>query len=107
MQPDKEFEIDRPVTGFPGIGLLRPTLLFGTAAIALALMIVPMLDSGESRGIGGSVAQNNPFPGNLDLTTTGSVGGGGGAYVIRRSVLQASPDSVCVIRANGRRSGDC
>ena len=26
---------------------------------------------------------------------------------VRRSVLQPSPDAVCIIRADGRRSGDC
>jgi hypothetical protein len=44
----------------------------------------------------------------LDPTTTGSVKGGKTErYVIRRSVLQASPDATCVISAAGTRSGDC
>jgi len=30
-----------------------------------------------------------------------------GTYTEHRSVLQASPHSVCIIRANGMRSGDC
>jgi hypothetical protein len=30
-----------------------------------------------------------------------------GAYTIRRSVLQPSPNAVCIIRGNGMRTGDC
>jgi hypothetical protein len=77
-------------------GALRITLLFGAAAVALALIAAPLLESRS--GFAGS--------GGLDMTSTGSIGGTT-SYTIRRSVLQSSPDAVCIIRADGSRSGDC
>ena len=84
-----------------GMGLLRLTLLFGSAAVALALIAVPLLDNGNDRQ---QIARGG-FMG-LDTTTTGSIGRPG-TYTVRRSVLQPSPDAVCVIAASGRLSGDC
>ena len=84
-----------------GFSLLRITLLFGSAAIALALIATPYLDSRTrpQRVAGGSL------PLGLDMTSTGSIGPT--VYTIRKSVLQPSPDSVCIIDRGGRRSGDC
>jgi hypothetical protein len=83
-----------------GMGVLRITLLFGSAAVALALVAVPLLDGGGRQqhardGLAG-----------VDMMSTGSIGRAG-TYTLRRSVLQSSPEAVCVIRDNGRRSGDC
>jgi hypothetical protein len=78
-------------------GALRITLLFGAAAVALALIAAPLL---ESRS--GSLARNT----GVDMMSTGSIGGAT-SYTIRRSVLQSSPDAVCIIRSDGARSGDC
>ena len=49
------------------------------------------------------------MPAGLDEMTTGSIGRTGyrGEYTIRKSVLQSSPQTVCVIRDNGVRIGDC
>jgi hypothetical protein len=92
---------ERNSTAFnAGMGLLRITLLFGSAAVALALIAVPLLDN-EGR----QQVAHDAFMG-IGHTSTGSIGTAG-TYTIRRSVLQPSPDAVCVIRANGRRSGDC
>ena len=85
-----------------GMGAVRVALLFGSAAIALALIAVPMLD-GEPRSYS---AQSGTLPEGVDPVSTGSIGYGG-RYTLRKSVLQPSPDSVCVIRDNGMRSGDC
>lgn len=100
MQDD--WDNTRGERGFPGLGLLRPVLLFGSAAIAAALMLVPVLEDASS-----DLADAGPQ--GLDLTSTGSIApaGGTGHYVVRRSVLQSSPDAVCVIRADGARAGDC
>lgn len=92
---------DRSRAVHAGMGLLRVTLLFGSAAVALALIVVPLLDNGGGRQ--GHGRDGNPF--GLDMTSTGSIGGG--SYTVRRSVLQPFPGSVCIIRADGRRSGDC
>jgi|CXWK01.1.fsa_nt_gi hypothetical protein len=85
-----------------GFGLLRITLLFGSVAVAIAMLAVPLLQSGiRQSSLDGGVAAG------LDTIATGSVRGVGERYVLRRSVLQSSPDAVCVIRENGTRSGAC
>lgn len=49
MSLDKDWESIRPDRGFraadAGMGVLRITLLFGSAAVALALIAAPFLDS--------------------------------------------------------------
>ncbi|MDP3898031.1 MAG: hypothetical protein Q8Q62_15280 [Mesorhizobium sp.] len=87
------------VFGMASMGVLRVALLFGSAMAALALIIAPIADS-QTRP---QIAASGP---GLDRMTTGSTSRGGG-YTIRRSVLQASPNSICVIHSNGARSGDC
>jgi hypothetical protein len=77
-------------------GAVRIALLFGSAAVALALIAVPLLEGRNS----------DRLAGDIDSMSTGSIGRGE-AYTIRRSVLQSSPDAVCVIRSDGARSGDC
>lgn len=83
--------------GIAGMGALRFALLFGSAAVALALILAPIVDS-QTRSFVGA-------PG-VDAMTTGSVPQGG-RYTIRRSVLQNSPNAICVIRENGSRNGNC
>jgi hypothetical protein len=104
MNSENEWDVARPSRGWlaggAGAGILRITLLFGSAAVALALILAPIAESQSD----GYVAQS-AFGDGVDRTVTGSIGKG--SYTVRRSVLQASPDSVCVIRANGTRSGDC
>ena len=84
-----------------GMGILRVTLLFGSAAIALALLVTPLLSriSGPEQTLWSTDT-------GIDYTQTGSIGYKG-SYTIRRSVLQGSAGSICVIRDNGTRSGDC
>jgi hypothetical protein len=84
-----------------GTGLIRLTLLFGSAAVALALLAAPLLEKRSDQNR--FTASSGP---GMDYTTTGSIGNGE-AFTVRRSVLQKSPDSVCVIRQDGSRSGDC
>jgi hypothetical protein len=84
----------RPLLGAAGIGMLRISLLFGSGAAALALILAPLADR-----------YSRLEAGDIDYTTTGSIGERG-AYTIRRSVLQKA-DAVCIIRSDGRRSGDC
>lgn len=81
-----------------GMGALRITLLFGSAVVAFALLATPILDM-RTRPEARTMVD-------LDMTSTGSVQRGQ-AYTIRRSVLQPTPDAVCIIRANGQRSGQC
>ncbi|UCI20899.1 hypothetical protein FJ970_08055 [Mesorhizobium sp. B2-1-8] len=104
MSLDRDWDSIRPDRGFraadAGMGVLRVTLLFGSAAVALALIATPFLDS-QTR----SQTARDDFPG-LDMAATGSIGHRS-TYTVRRSVLQAAPDGVCIIRSDGKRSGDC
>lgn len=104
MQADKEWDLIRPERQSSAVrasaGILRVALLFGFAAIALALIATPYLE-GKTRMQVGQVRF-----GGLDYTSTGSIGRGS-SYTLRRSVLQKSPQSVCVISENGARSGQC
>ncbi|RWE41674.1 MAG: hypothetical protein EOS78_06510 [Mesorhizobium sp.] len=104
MSLDREWDSIRPERGFraadAGMGVLRVALLFGSAAVALALIATPFLDS-QTR----SQTARDGFPG-LDMTATGSISHRS-TYTVRRSVLQAEPGGVCIIRSDGKSSGDC
>lgn len=84
------------------VGLLRLTLLFGSAGVALTLILVPIADRHARDGTFASFQA----PG-IDLMSTGTVAPRGESYTIRRSVLQPDPASVCIIRDSGSRSGSC
>lgn len=85
--------------GYAGMGvMLRIVLLFGSAAIAVALILTPILDR--------KTREASVY--NIDRIATGSVNRGDGhIFTVRRSVLQPTPGSVCIIRGNGAKSGDC
>ncbi|MBZ9796510.1 hypothetical protein [Mesorhizobium sp. ES1-4] len=104
MSLDRDWDSIRPDRGFraadAGMGVLRVTLLFGSAAVALALIAAPFLDS-QTR----SQTARDDFPG-LDMTATGAINHRS-TYTVRRSVLQAEPGGVCIIRSDGKSSGDC
>jgi hypothetical protein len=105
MSLDRDWDSIRPERGFhaadAGMGILRITLLFGSAAVALALIAAPFLDSQlRSQSARGGLTSG------LDMTSTGSIGRRD-TYTLRRSVLQPLPSSVCVIRNDGSRHGDC
>lgn len=85
----------------PRVSPVRVALLFGTAAIALALFATSYL-ADQGRALYADTAQ----PLGLDSMTTGSIAPGK-TYTIRKSVLQSSADAVCIIEENGRRTGEC
>ncbi len=101
MRPEDDWDLIRaarpPLFGIGASGVLRLVLLFGSAAVALALILTPIADSFTRSSVAGA-------PG-LDFMSTGSIAKGS-SYTIRRSVMQA-PGAVCIIRSNGSRSGDC
>lgn len=88
--------------GAAGVGILRITLLFGSAAVALALILAPIADS-QTR----DYAAQDGAPFGVDDITTGSIKSPGSVYTIHKSVLQSSRNSVCVIHPDGRRQGEC
>ncbi|MGX5804798.1 hypothetical protein ACWGS9_26615 [Bradyrhizobium sp. Arg314] len=105
MSLEREWDSIRPDRGFravdAGMGILRITLLFGSAAVALALIATPFLDN-QTR----PQSARDGFAG-LDMAATGSIGHRTNIYTVRRSVLQPLPSSICVIRNDGSRSGEC
>lgn len=100
MHPEDEWEPGNRASRFgaAGFGTLRLALLFGSAAAIVALIVAPIAER-QSQAYFAKAEE-------IDGMTTGSVRIRD-SYTIRRSVLQVSPDSICVIRANGMRSGDC
>ena len=74
---------------------------FGTAAVALTLILTPMLADKSKSSVFASV------PTEFDNITTGSIPKteNGKRYTIRRSVLQESPGSVCVVQGYGSGAG--
>ncbi|GHC76176.1 hypothetical protein [Limoniibacter endophyticus] len=77
--------------------VLRMTLLFGSIAVAMGMLIVPVLYKGDHfYGQG---------PG-IDRMTTSSIEGQPRTYTIRRSVTQHDPGAVCLIYGP-QRVGDC
>ena len=105
MSLERDWDSIRPDRGFravdAGMGILRITLLFGSAAVALALIATAFLDSPTR-----SQGARDGFAAGLDMTSTGSVRHRD-TYTLRRSVLQPLPSSICVIRNDGSRHGDC
>lgn len=96
--PEQEFVASRS----NGMGALNMALLFGTAAIALTLIVTPML--APDRSAGRMQASTMDY----DTITTGSVPSSDGKtkrYTIRRSVLQEHPGDVCIIDSDGRKNG--
>jgi hypothetical protein len=102
-QPENESVISTLLEAASG-GAIRITLLFGSAAIALAVILTPIAETQIARSSSG----------NLDMMATGAtgtalqrpVGGAQTTYTIRRSVLQG-PGGLCVVNADGSRVGDC
>ncbi|TNM59651.1 hypothetical protein [Aliirhizobium smilacinae] len=84
-------------------GALNLALLFGTAAIALSLIVTPMLAERTDQKRLAHVQED------FDMLTTGSIKpaeAGAKHYTIRRSVLQDTPGSVCIVQGYGA-DGDC
>lgn len=83
------------------IGVLNIALLFATAAIAFSLVVTPMLS-------GPTEHKTLAFqPDDIDMMSTGSIpkSDNGKRYTIRRSVLQETPGSVCIVNGYGPEMG--
>ena len=95
--------------GSRGIGPVRLAALFAGAAIVSAVILTPILavDTPSAR-----VAYS---PGDFDTIITGSIPGAQPTqaqsqkrtYTIRKSILQDSPDSICIIQSDGSSNGRC
>lgn len=106
MRDDRDWAEIRPhnasTVSEAGQGMLRITLLFGSFAIAIALFLTPVLDRESNSSLTASAIY-----GGLDRTATGTVGSSMRQYTVRRSVLQTTPRSMCIIHSNGVKTGDC
>ena len=89
-------EADRPA----GFSAIRIALLFGTAVIALAFMLPPMIELTTDDW---KLTSSDP---GIDYMTTATVRKNR-QYRLQRSVVLNSVNSVCIIHADGQRSGDC
>jgi hypothetical protein len=82
-------------------GALNIALLFGTAVVALTLILTPMLADKSRSSVFASA------PSEFDSITTGSIPKteNGKRYTIRRSILEETPGSVCVVQGYGSGVG--
>ncbi|MGB3875202.1 hypothetical protein [Shinella zoogloeoides] len=94
-------EKDFTPAGDTRTGALNLALLFGTAVIALALVLTPVLSAKTDKRIMANV------PDEFDMISTGSVQPAetGKRYTVRRSVLQEMPGAVCIVDGPGAGSG--
>lgn len=84
-----------------GFSALRIALLFSSIAVAFAILITPMIDQGDRHSSVRGLAAG------VDTITTSGIRGNSNRYIIRRSVLQDSPNDICIIREDGSASGKC
>jgi hypothetical protein len=103
---DEEFwkavqEKELTPAGTTRTGVLNLALLFGTAAIALALVLTPVLSSKTGTRVMANV------PDDFDMISTGSIPSEkpGKRYTVRRSVLQEMPGAVCIVNGTPERNG--
>ena len=92
-----------PETGrFGRSSAVKAAVLFAGAGIMSALILTPIL----ARDAPTRMAYRS---GDYNNIITGSIPGqnAGSSYTIRKSVLQNSPDSICIIQPNGLKTGDC
>lgn len=102
MDYDRDFVVSRTdatLLGTSGFGTLRIALLFGSAAVALAIVLVPIMQRTASGRIAAAEA--------TDPIVTGGTSKERSRYSIRRSVLSDRPDEPCVIYADGSNTGTC
>lgn len=96
----------RPASRSSRTGALNVALLFGTAAIALSLIVTPMLAKRGEQDRMAHVQQD------FDMISTGSIKRDtdntkekNRHYTIRRSVLQDTPGSVCIVQGYSSETG--
>lgn len=84
-------------------GPVRAALLFGTAAMAIAVILTPIVaDRSTTARIAAAPDQfDNIVTGSIPKRQTRNV------YTVRKSILQDNPEALCIIRSNGVKTGDC
>lgn len=100
--PQNSFEFVQSKLKFSSFQLAMGFAMF---ALVATLVLAPNSDK-----IAEKVATALPgaHGANIDRTVTGSIKNRSTKrYIVRRSVLQKSPEAKCVIYANGIQKGDC
>jgi hypothetical protein len=91
--------------GVAGSGAVRLALLFGSAAVALTIILTPLAEK--------QVVRSAALQTGIDQIATGSTKNANRSlpvtrnFVIRRSVLQTDKDDICIIGSDGVRTGTC
>ncbi len=85
-----------------GASPIEIATVFAIAVVGATLVFSPMISS-----TGEQVALNRT--GEIDRVVTGSINRSNTTrrYTMRRSVLQSTPNSRCIIFADGNTEGDC
>lgn len=83
-------------------GALRAALLFGTVAIAVATIVVPLV---SSHGRHEMALRDAGY----DAIVTGSIRPAAATriYTVRRSITQPMPEALCIIDGAGHHEGEC
>jgi hypothetical protein len=93
--------------GAAGSGALRVALLFGSAAVALTIILTPIAEKQIARSADAASVTG------IDQIATGSTRSAARGfpmkqtYVLRRSVLQSGKSDICIIGSDGVKSGSC
>ena len=103
------FKSDKVVRKFKGLvsdrsGLtsIEMAVVFGVFAVGFAIIATPMLDKPNQR-----IAASDLYLGQqVDRVVTGSISKPK-RFIIRKSVLQPTKTSQCIIFSDGSKYGDC
>ncbi|MCF6303644.1 MAG: hypothetical protein L3J13_10705 [Devosiaceae bacterium] len=85
-----------------GLTSIEMAVAFGVFAVGFAIIATPMLDRPEKQ----IAASDLYFGQQVDRTVTGSISKPK-RFIIRKSVLQPSKTSQCIIFSDGSKYGDC
>ena len=91
--------------GVAGSGALRVALLFGSAAVALTIILTPIAENQVIRSAANQTGIDQIATGST--RNTNRIAPTTRNYVIRRSVLQSDNNDICVISSDGIRTGSC
>lgn len=83
-------------------GAVRVALLFGSAAVAVAILLTPIAEKASHR----TLQANTPFS-QIDPIATGTIASPNRTFTVRRSVLNQEASDLCIIQSNGTRIGSC
>ncbi len=90
------------ITDRSGLSSIETAIMFGVFAVGFALIAAPFVEKKAKQ-----FAANDTFFGEqVDNVVTGSIPRRK-QFTIRRSVLQSSKTSQCIIFDDGRKVGDC